>query len=199
MKAMRCIGRLREANVLGVVLVGEDRVHDANDAFLGIIGYSRADLEAGQLSYQVLTPPEWAPRDADALQQLHRRGAFRPYEKEYVHADGHRVPVLVGAAVTGHRPLRWITYVVDLTARQRAEQERATLLARERAARAEAEGAQQRLDFLMQAGHLVAAAQDRHELLQQASQLVVPGLADFCIGFLPERDGKLRGATLVAP
>ena len=121
------MGRLREANVLGVVLVGEDRVHDANDAFLDIVGYGRADLEAGRLSYQVLTPPEWAPRDAEALQQLRRAGAFRPYEKEYVHADGHRVPVLVGAAVTGRRPLRWITYVVDLTARQRAEQERATL------------------------------------------------------------------------
>ncbi len=191
------LGRLREANVLGVVLVGKDRVHDANDAFLDIVGYSRADLEAGRLSYQVLTPPEWAPRDADALQQLHHAGAFRPYEKEYVHADGHRVPVLVGAAVTGRRPLRWVTYVVDLTARQRAEQERATLRARERAARAEAEGTQQRLDFLMQAGHLVAAARDRYELLQQASQLVVPGLADFCIGYLPEHDGQLRGATMV--
>ncbi len=191
------MGRLREANVLGVVLVGEDRVHDANDAFLGIIGYGRADLEAGRLSYQVLTPPEWAPRDADALQQLRRAGAFRPYEKEYVHADGHRVPVLLGAAVTGRRPLRWITYVVDLTARQRAEQERATLLTRERAARDEAEGTQQRLDFLMQAGHLVAAARDRYELLQEAAQLVVPGLADFCIGFLPEPDGQLRGTTMI--
>jgi PAS domain S-box-containing protein len=191
------MGRLREANVLGVVLVGEDQVHDANDAFLDLIGHSRADLEAGRLSRQGLTPPEWAPRDADALQQLRRAGAFRTYEKEYLHADGHRVPVLVGGAVTGRRPLRWITYVVDLTARQRAEQERATLLTRERAARAEAEGTQQRLDFLMQAGHLVAAARDRYELLQQASQLVVPGLADFCIGFLPERDGQLRGATIV--
>ena len=43
------LGRLREANVLGVVVVGEHRVYEANDAYLGIIGYSRDDLEAGRV------------------------------------------------------------------------------------------------------------------------------------------------------
>jgi signal transduction histidine kinase len=35
------------------------------------------------------------------------------------------VPVLIGAAVIDWHPLRWISIVIDLTARQRAEQERA--------------------------------------------------------------------------
>ena len=39
------MGRLREANVIGVVVNGEDHVHDANDAFLDIIGYTREDVE----------------------------------------------------------------------------------------------------------------------------------------------------------
>ena len=134
--------------------------------------------------------------DADAHRQLKRTGAFRPYEKEYVHRDGHRVPVLVGAAVISYHPLRWVTYVVDLTARQRAEQERALLLARERTARAEADGAQERVSFLLQAGDLVAAAQDRHELLQQAAQLVVHSLADFCLVFLPGLDGVLQAVSI---
>jgi PAS domain S-box-containing protein len=191
------MGRLREANVLGVVVADEREVHDANDAYLGMIGYSRADLESGQLRWPDITPPEWAAVTSEAIEQLQRNGACRPFEKEYIHRDGHRVPVLIGAATIGRSPLRWVSYVVDLTARQRAEQERGTLMARERAARDEAEGTRQRLDFLMQAGHLVAAARDRHELLQEASQLVVPGLADFCIGFLQEGDGKLHGATMV--
>ena len=113
-----------------------------------------------------------------------------------MHRDGHRVPVLVGAAVISHHPLRWVTYVVDLTARQRAEQERALLLARERTARAEADGAQERVSFLLQAGDLVAAAQDRHELLQQAAQLVVHSLADFCLVFLPGPDGVLQAVSI---
>ena len=131
----------------------------------------REDVEAGRVTRELITPPEWMDADADAHRQLKRTGAFRPYEKEYVHRDGHRVPVLVGAAVISYHPLRWVTYVVDLTARQRAEQERALLLARERTARAEADVAGERVSFLLQAGDLVAAAQDRHELLQQAAQL----------------------------
>ena len=43
------MGRLREANVIGVVVNGEDHVHDANDAFLDIIGYTREDVEAGRI------------------------------------------------------------------------------------------------------------------------------------------------------
>jgi PAS domain S-box-containing protein len=190
------MGRLREANVLGVVVVGEQQVYEANDAFLGIVGYGRHDVAAGRLSFQFLTPSEWASRDADAARQLRRAGAFRPYEKEYVHRDGHRVPVLVGAAVINKNPLRWVTYVVDLTARQRAEEERAELLARERAARAEADSARERLTFLLRAGDLVAAAQDRHELLQHVSKLVVDSLADFCVVVLPAEDGTLQATSI---
>jgi PAS domain S-box-containing protein len=190
------MGRLREANVIGVVVNGEDHVHEANDAFLGIIGYTRDDVKAGRISREVITAPEWQEADADAHRQLKRTGAFRPYEKEYVHRDGHRVPVLVGAAVVSNHPLRWVTYVVDLTARQRAEEERAVLVTRERIARAEADGAKERVAFLLQAGDLVAAAQDRHELLQHAAQLVVHSMADFCLVFLPGPDGVLRAISI---
>ncbi|HUZ27285.1 MAG TPA: SpoIIE family protein phosphatase [Streptosporangiaceae bacterium] len=190
------IGRLHEANVLGVVVAGERRVYDANDAFLDIVGYSRDDVVAGRLSRQFLTPPEWVSRDNEAIRQVRRTGAFRPYEKEYVHRDGHRVPVVVGGAVFSKSPLRWVTFVVDLTARQRAEQERAELVARERAARAEADSARERLTFLLRAGDLVAAAQDRHELLQHASKLVVDSLADFCIVFLPTEDAALTATSI---
>ena len=60
------LGRLREANVIGVVVNGEDHVHDANDAFLGIIGYTRDDVEAGRISRELITAPEWLDADADA-------------------------------------------------------------------------------------------------------------------------------------
>jgi PAS domain S-box-containing protein len=189
------MGRLRDANVLGVVVNGGDRVHEANDAFLEMIGYSRDELAAGCISGGRITAPEWVVRDLEARQQLLRTGSFRPYEKEYLHRDGHRVPVLVGGALVSRSPRRWVTYVVDLTARQRAEEERAALLARERAARAEAEIAQERVSFLLRAGDLVAAAQDRHELLRHAAQLVVHSLADFCVVFLPADDGTLRATS----
>lgn len=168
----RLLGRLRDSNVLGVIVVTEDgTVHEANDAYLEIIGYSREDLEAGRISWRMLTPPEWASRDEDALEQLRLTGTCRPYDKEYVHKDGHRFPVVIGSAAISLHPLRTVTFVVDLTAHQRREQERTALLERVRNARREAETAKERLAFLLQAGDLVGELRNRGEL-NQVSQLV---------------------------
>jgi PAS domain S-box-containing protein len=191
------MGRLRDANVLGVGLVGEDDgLREANDAYLDIIGYTRDDLAAGRIDRRTLSLPQYRAVEDDAMAQLRRSGACRPFEKEYQHRDGHRVPVLIGAATVSRKPLRWVSFVVDLTARQRAERERAEILARERVARSEADNDRERLTFLLRAGSLVAAAQDRHELLERACQVVVDSLADFCMVFLPDGDG-LR-ATAIA-
>lgn len=190
------LGRLREANVLGVMVATEDGIQEANDAFLDIVGYGRSAVESGRMSYLKLTPPEWVERDRQGMAELRSSGAVKPYDKEYLHRDGHRVPVLVGAALLERDPLRWVTFVVDQSARQRAERERAELLLRERAARAEASQARERLTFLLDAGALVAAARDRQALLQQVAELVVPSLADYCVVFLPAGDGMLRAAAM---
>jgi PAS domain S-box-containing protein len=189
------MGRLRDANVLGVVTLDEQRVIDANDAYLDIIGYTREDLAAGLIAWRKITPPGWSGAEQKALAQLRQTGACRPFEKEYIHRDGHRVPVLIGAAVINRSPLRWTSFVVDLTARQWAERERAELLARERAAQAEADSAGERLALLLRAGGLVAA-RDRHELLGEAARLVVDSMADFCIVYLPAADNSLRAASI---
>ena len=188
--------QLRESNVLGVVAHTEQGAYDANDAFLELIGASREDLAAGRVSCQAITPPEWAGRDRDALAQLRRNGAFQPYDKEYLHRDGNRVPVLVGGAAVEQHPLRWVTFVVDLTARQRAERERAELRDREQSARSQADYASERLAFLLRAGAMVAATRDPGQMLEHAAQLVVPALADHCVVFLPTADGALRAASL---
>ena len=187
-EGIELMSRLSAANVLGMVVQDEERVYDANDAYLEIIGYARDDLDAGGIAWREITPSEWADRQDDAVAQLRQFGVCRPFEKEYVHRDGHRVPVLVGAAVTHRDPLRWASYIVDLTAPQRAEQERAELLAREQAAHNEVQRARERVSFLLGAGNL-AAAGDRYELLQRAAELVVRSIADLCVVFLPDGDG----------
>jgi PAS domain S-box-containing protein len=185
------LGRLRDANLLGVVDMDEHQVHEANDAYLDIIGYNREDLEAGRIAWPKITPPDWVPAQRKALEQLRQTGSYPPYEKEYVHKDGHRVPVLIGGAVLSRGPLRWVSFAVDLSARQRAERERAALLARARVNRSEADSARERLAFLMRASALVAASRDRDELLDQVARLVVPSLADYCVVYLPTTDGML--------
>jgi len=190
------LGRLREANVLGVATYTEGGLNEANDAFLDLIGYSHDDLAGGPLHFKSIAAPEWVAQDRDAIEQLRRNGSFQPYDTEYLHRDGHRVPVLVGGAVIDWNPLRWVTFVVDLTARQRAERERTELADRARAARAEASAARERLTFLLRAGALVAATHDQDELLDQVTRLVVPTLADYCVVFLPTEDGELRASAL---
>ncbi len=81
--------------------------------------------------------------------------------------------------------------MIDLSAQHRAERDRAALAAKARASRIAADSARERLDFLMQAGALVAATRDRDELLDQVASLAVPSLADYCVVYLPMADGKL--------
>lgn len=192
----RLLGRLRDANVLGILLVDERRVVDANDAFLQMVGYDRADLEAGRVDWRAMTPPDWQARTEAAVDELRRTGACEPFEKEYVHASGRRVPVLLGSAVVDRDPMRWVTFVSDLSERQRAEDERVELLARAQAARAEAERADEQLGLLLRAGALVASMHDRGDLLRHVTRLVVPAVADFAGVLLPTEDGSLLAAAV---
>jgi PAS domain S-box-containing protein len=131
-----------ESNVIGILFADiNGDIHKANDAMLDIIGYSRQDLEAGTLRWIDITPPEYLPEDAERIAEAQEKGACTPFEKEYIRKDGSRVPVLVGFSLM--EPLRTeaVTFIIDLSDRKQAETERDRLLAREQAARAEAERA----------------------------------------------------------
>jgi formate hydrogenlyase transcriptional activator len=110
-----------ESTIAGIVSGEFDRIPDANEAFLDLVGYSREDLLAGRLHWPDLTPPEYFPLDELAHEEGLRFGACTPYEKELVRKDGTRVPVLVATAVLKLSPFRWITFVQDLRERDRLE------------------------------------------------------------------------------
>ena len=111
---------LFEANILGVTIVDERRIVEANDAFLKAVGRTRAELLAGRLEWAAMTPPEHAVTDARAMHLLETTGHATPWEKEYLRADGTRVPVLIGAARVSREPFRAVCFVLDLRERNRA-------------------------------------------------------------------------------
>jgi PAS domain S-box-containing protein len=116
------IRRLVDANVMGIFVWDvEGRILEANDAFLHIIGYDRADLAAGRVRWTDLTPPEWRDDTARRVAEVTTTGTAQPREKEYFRKDGSRVPVLVGGAAIGEEPQQAIAFVLDLTERKRAE------------------------------------------------------------------------------
>jgi len=110
-----------ESTIAGIVSGEFDRVPEANDAFLDLVGYSREDLQAGRLHWPDLTPPEYLALDELAHEEGLRFGACTPFEKELIRKDGARVPVLVATAVLKLSPFRWISFVQDLRERDRLE------------------------------------------------------------------------------
>ncbi len=110
-----------ESTITGVVSGEFDRIPEANDTFLELVGYSREDLLAGRLVWPDLTPKEYAALDEFAHEEGLRFGACTPFEKELIRKDGTRVPVLVTTAVLKLSPFRWITFVTDLRERNRQE------------------------------------------------------------------------------
>jgi formate hydrogenlyase transcriptional activator len=107
--------------IAGIVSGEFDRIPEANDAFLDLVGYTREDLHAGRLNWADLTAPEYAPLDELAHEEGLRFGACTPFEKELVRKDGTRVPVLIATAVLKICPFQWISFVQDLRDRDRLE------------------------------------------------------------------------------
>jgi PAS domain S-box-containing protein len=110
-----------ESKIAGIVSGEFDRIIDANDAFLGMIGFSREDLTAVGLHWADIVAPEYLRLDERAHEEGLLYGACTPFELEYVRKDETRVRVLAATAVLTTSPFRWITFVQDLTERERAE------------------------------------------------------------------------------
>jgi PAS domain S-box-containing protein len=114
--------RLAESGMIGIVF-GDitGNTHDANDAYLQIVGFTREEMRAGKLSWRDLTPPEHLPADERAIAALKGSGFAGPYEKEYIRRDGVRVPVLIGIALVEGSQRQTVAFVLDLSERRRAE------------------------------------------------------------------------------
>ncbi|MEB3178441.1 MAG: PAS domain S-box protein [Nostocaceae cyanobacterium] len=135
--------RLKEANAIGILVANRSgNILEANQAFLDTIGYTQEDVISGKLHSADLTPPKYTLLDEQAWIELRTRGAFTPYEKEYICPDGSRVSVLIGGALQSeslepesnstHNGCRrnsqmncatMIAFVIDLSERKRAEAE----------------------------------------------------------------------------
>jgi PAS domain S-box-containing protein len=115
--------RLSDANTIGVMSGDAERIQDANEIFLAMLGHTRGEMREGRVRWRDITPPEWADLDEEKFKELLSRGAVLPYEKEYLTRDGRRVPVMLGIAAVTHEPLSWIAFALDLTESKKAQRE----------------------------------------------------------------------------
>ncbi len=75
---------LAESNLIGI-LFGDVNggIHEANDEFLRLVGYTREELQRGELNWIEITPPEYLPLDESGIADAKANGVCAPYEKEY--------------------------------------------------------------------------------------------------------------------
>jgi len=70
---------------------------DINQQYANIIGRSIDETKA--LSYWDITPGDYAEQERTQLALLEMNGRYGPYEKEYLHADGHRIAVRLNGSI----------------------------------------------------------------------------------------------------
>ncbi len=113
--------RLFESTPIGLALCRMDgTLVYVNPAFCSILGRDAAACL--QLSYWDITPSEYTDQEQQHLESLRRTGHYGPYEKEYLHKDGHRVPVRLSGILIdkGDETYIWSS-VEDITERQRLD------------------------------------------------------------------------------
>jgi len=115
--------RLMNSNIIGFMRVGADeRINDANDAFLDMLGYTRDDLAAGRVGGSPMTPVEYRAVDDWMRKRLEEDGVCPAIDKEYIRKNGTRVPVLVGAVRLAENDYEALCFVIDSTDRRAAQE-----------------------------------------------------------------------------
>ncbi len=118
---------LFEKSVVGLALCKMNgELVDVNPAYADIIGKSVE--ETLNLTYWEITPVSYSEQEKIQLESLKKKGKYGPYEKEYIHNDGHLVPVSLSGQVIEKDGEQYIlSSVENISERKKAENEIARL------------------------------------------------------------------------
>ncbi len=111
---------LSRTNLIGIATASADGgLLDANEAFLGMVGYSLERLRGGLRLPDVVSPGAMGRVLAPS------KGGDRaaPFEAELVRRDGSTFPVLMGSGSTGEGGDARIFFVLDISERRRLEEQ----------------------------------------------------------------------------
>lgn len=113
---------LKNSDTIGIISWQLDgTLHDANDHFLKMLNFDRADLTSGLINWRSITPPEYETRDAIAIAELEQFGHCQQYEKQLISKSGALVPVMLAASFLNGSKCEGVAYFMDLTTSKQAE------------------------------------------------------------------------------
>ncbi len=116
--------KLVQSSIMGVIVANLDgRILEANDAFLNMIGETRDELTHDHVRWDEITPTDWRPGDEQAIATLLEHDDCPPFEKEFFHRNGQRVPVLIGVTMLERADQECICFVLDITRQKQTERE----------------------------------------------------------------------------
>ncbi|MDP3180405.1 MAG: PAS domain S-box protein, partial [Bacteroidota bacterium] len=112
---------LFELSAIGLAVASLDgKLVDINPTFASIIG--RTIEETKSLTYWDITPISYREQEQQQLESLVKTGKYGPYEKEYIHKDGHLVPVRLQGLYIERNNEKFIwSSVEDITEHKLAE------------------------------------------------------------------------------
>jgi len=121
-QSLERLQRVLEVETVGVMFwdLNTGCMVDANDAFLKLMGYSRSEVEARELTWQRLTPPEYMDLSRAEVAKFMATGRIGPYEKEYFRKDGTKLWLLFAGSSLGHN--QCVEFCVDISGRKKAEE-----------------------------------------------------------------------------
>ena len=119
---------LFELSPIGLALCKMDgQLVAVNPAYANIMGYS-VD-ETLKLTYWDITPIKYEVDENRQIENIEKTRGYGPYEKEYIHKDGHLVPVRLNGMVVIRDGNEYIwSSVEDITVLKNAEDEKIKLV-----------------------------------------------------------------------
>ena len=113
---------LVESNIFGVTVSDTTgRIYETNERFAQMVGYSRDEMLSGAVTWRQLVPPDYQEMQAQIDRTILSTGVMPPREKEYLHKDGRRVPVLVAGAMIDQQRGLALVVILDISERKEAE------------------------------------------------------------------------------
>ncbi|MBS3991932.1 MAG: PAS domain S-box protein [Erysipelothrix sp.] len=120
-KANEKMAKVVNNDVLGVMFWKTDigLLVDANDSMLGMIGYTREDIQNELITWKALTPDEYIDLSLSEMSIFAETGKIGPYEKEYINKDGSRKWFLFTGALIEENYA--VEFCVDITDKKISE------------------------------------------------------------------------------
>jgi PAS domain S-box-containing protein len=98
----------------------EGGIHDANEAFCRMSGYTKEDFTMGKVRWDEVTPPEFMQATLTIREELHTSGENTPYQKQHIRPDGSRWWGLIAGKRLNKKEC--VEFVLDITEQKQNEQ-----------------------------------------------------------------------------